>query len=120
MAYSINAREKAPMNAYETMFANRSSLKGGLATAIPGEISGYWEAYKLGGRLPWSTLIQPAIDMCLNGYKVSPTLANWMSQYESQLMADPNLNRVFINPITNKAYKVFKKILINVMVIIRI
>lgn len=88
------------------MFANKSSVVGGLSTGIPGEIAGYWEAYQLGGRLPWPTLLQPAIDMCMNGYKVSPTLAKWISQYESQLKADPALNRVFIDPKTNKGYMV--------------
>lgn len=88
------------------MFKNRSSLVGGLATGIPGVISGYWEAYKLGGRLPWRTLFQPAIDMCQNGYKVSATLAKWMNSYEAQLKADNELNMIFIDPKTNKAYKV--------------
>ena len=89
------------------MFINRSSLIGGLATGIPGEIAGYWEAYKLGGRLSWRELFQPAIEMCKNGFKVSATLAKWMKEYESALNADSELNRIFINPKTNKAYKVF-------------
>ena len=106
VAYSINAREKAPINSFETMFKNKSSTFGGLSSGIPGEIAGYWEAYQIGGRLPWATLLQPAINMCFNGYQVSPTLAIWMANYETYLKADPNLNRVFVNPITNKVYKV--------------
>lgn len=89
------------------MFANKSSQVGGLSTGIPGEIAAYWQAYQLGGRLPWATLLQPAIDMCLNGYRISQTLASWMSQFESDLKNDPSLSRVFINPKTNSAYKVF-------------
>lgn len=58
------------------MFNNKSSLLGGLATAIPGEIAGFWEAYKLGGRLPWRDLFQPAIDMCRDGFKVSTPFSN--------------------------------------------
>lgn len=99
------------------MFLNKSSTFGGLSSGIPGEIAGYWEAYQIGGRLPWATLLQPAINMCFNGYQVSPTLANWMANYETYLKADPNLNRVFVNPITSKVYKVCENELVEVYLI---
>lgn len=101
-AYSINAREAAPQNAYETMFTNRSSLVGGLATGIPGEMAGYWEAHKLAGRLPWKTLLQPSINMCRRGYKVTPTLAHYLNQYEKEIRADKGLSKIFINKTTNR------------------
>jgi len=94
------------MNAYETMFASQSSTEGGLATAIPGEIAGYWEAYKLGGRLPWYSLLQPSIDICYAGYPVSPILATYIKDFEAKIKADPVLNSIFINPRTGKGYKV--------------
>lgn len=104
-AYAINARETAPKTSFETMFENRSSLVGGLATGIPGEIAGYWEAYKLGGRLPWKTLFEPAIDMCRNGYKVSKSLHKSIVNNVESIRANDILSEVFINATTNEPFK---------------
>jgi gamma-glutamyltranspeptidase/glutathione hydrolase/leukotriene-C4 hydrolase len=105
-AYAINARESAPDSAYETMFQNRSSSTGGLATGIPGEIAGYWEAWTLGGRLPWSTLFQPAIDMCRNGYRVPASLARAIASNENLIRSNQQLANIFINNKTQLPYKV--------------
>lgn len=86
------------------MFESRSSLLGGLATGIPGEIAGFWEAYKLGGRLPWKTLFEPAIDMCRNGYKASAVLARAIKAYESYIRASDELSDIFINKETNQTF----------------
>lgn len=99
----------APSKAFKDMFKNKPSTKGGLATAIPGEIAGYWEAYKIGGKLPWATLFQPAINLCIKGYKVNENHAMWIKNYEDSLKEDPVLRSIFINPKTKKGYKVIKR-----------
>jgi gamma-glutamyltranspeptidase/glutathione hydrolase/leukotriene-C4 hydrolase len=105
--YAIDSREKAPMNANETMFVNSSfsSLVGGMASGVPGELAGFWKAHQLFGRLPWKRLFKPAIDYCIDGITVSQTLASAISQNEASIRANPALKRIFVNPQTDKIYK---------------
>jgi gamma-glutamyltranspeptidase/glutathione hydrolase/leukotriene-C4 hydrolase len=87
------------------MFKNRSSVLGGLATAIPGDLYGLWEAHKIGGKLLWSELVQPTIDLCRNGFKVPTALANVFVKAENYLRSDKGLRDMFINKETNQIYK---------------
>lgn len=59
----IDARETAPLNSTYDMFKNCSKTKGGCAIAVPGEIKGYWKAHQMFGKLEWSELFKPAIEM---------------------------------------------------------
>jgi gamma-glutamyltranspeptidase/glutathione hydrolase/leukotriene-C4 hydrolase len=86
------------------MFAERSSLEGGLATGIPGEVAGYWEAWKLGGRLPWSELFQPVINMCRMGFRVSNSLAKSIAKNEAKIRENPILTELFINQQLGKPF----------------
>lgn len=77
-ATAVIGRETAPAFASEDMYVeDRASSKfGGKAIGIPGEIRGLWEAHQRFGKLPWKTLFQPAIKMCLEGYPLAPDTAN--------------------------------------------
>ena len=90
------------MNAYQSMYANRSSESGGLSTAIPGEIYGFWRAHQLAGRLPWRDLFQPAIDMCRRGFKVSRILARVLRTSEREVRANRALASIFVNKANSK------------------
>jgi gamma-glutamyltranspeptidase / glutathione hydrolase / leukotriene-C4 hydrolase len=89
------------------MFVDRPSLslKGGLASGVPGEIAGYWLASQKYGNLPWKKLIEPIIDLCEKGVKVSKTLSNALKQYEKTIEKDEGLAQIFINSNTGKIYK---------------
>lgn len=76
-----------------------------MSSAIPGEIKGYYEAYKLDHNLEWKELFQPAIDLCENGFKVSKSLSSALAQYATKILNNPPLAKVFIDPATNKTYK---------------
>jgi gamma-glutamyltranspeptidase / glutathione hydrolase / leukotriene-C4 hydrolase len=105
-SYAIDARESAPANSFKTMFSNnKSSLLGGLSTAIPGEIAGYWEAYKIGGRLPWKLLFEPIIEMCFNGFKMSKQLSRAVDMKEKEIRSNGPLSSIFINSKTNETFK---------------
>lgn len=106
--YAIDARETAPINTNKWTFSrgdNKSSLFGGLATGIPGEIEGYWRAHQLAGKLDWQVLFQPAIQMCRNGFKVSLVLANSIKRSETFIRNSLEFSNIFINPLTNETYK---------------
>lgn len=103
--YAIDARESAPMSTNKWTFLNRSSLYGGLSSAIPGEVYGFWRAHQLGGRLSWETLFQPAIRMCRYGFKISQVLAFSIKRAEANIRDSQEMSDIFINPLTNQTYK---------------
>ncbi|KAJ8927316.1 hypothetical protein NQ314_020230 [Rhamnusium bicolor] len=105
--WSLNSREVAPAAATEDMFHSDPTLsqRGGLSVAVPGELLGYWYLYqKFGGNLPWKDLIQPTIDLCKSGVKVSSYIANTLRNNKNALYSDPVLRDIFIDPTTNETY----------------
>jgi gamma-glutamyltranspeptidase/glutathione hydrolase/leukotriene-C4 hydrolase len=107
---TLNARERAPRLGTPDMFLNASSIYGGLAVAVPGEVKGLWELHQKFGSLPWADLIQPNIDLCREGVLVTKYLAGMLESYESELLKEKSLREIFINPNTNRAYKEGSKI----------
>ncbi|XP_060803252.1 glutathione hydrolase 1 proenzyme isoform X2 [Amyelois transitella] len=75
-AYTVNARESAPGAATTDMFHGSAdkATKGPLAVGVPGELRGMWAAYQRWGKLPWDSLVTPAIEICRNGFIMSKAL----------------------------------------------
>ncbi len=73
---AIDSRETAPSKSSQNMFIDKPDalLTGGLATAIHGEIAGYWAAHQISGKLSWADLFAPTIELCKNGFEVSEEL----------------------------------------------
>ncbi|KAL4979621.1 nucleophile aminohydrolase [Aspergillus desertorum] len=92
----IDFRETAPAAAYETMFNNLTdaSTLGGLASGVPGELRGLELLHSKYGSLPWSVLVQPAIDTARNGFPVGRDLVRYMESAvgdgEDFLVNDPS------------------------------
>lgn len=59
---------------------------GGLSIAVPGELSGYFEAHQRYGRLPWKDLFTPTIDMCEKGIEVSGHLSKGIAKTKDILL----------------------------------
>lgn len=74
--FNIDFREIAPALANKTMYSNDplSSLFGGLAIGVPGELRGLEEAHRRWGYIPWGKLVQPSIELA-RGWKVPKELA---------------------------------------------
>ncbi|GAB2558708.1 gamma-glutamyltransferase [Spirosoma areae] len=77
-AYTLDFREKAPGRASQNMYLDSAgnvrpglSLFGPLASGVPGSVDGMAEAHKRFGKLPWSQLLQPAIDLAANGFALT-------------------------------------------------
>lgn len=89
--YALDFRERAPLTANKTMFLSASSVKGGLSVAVPGEVAGYYQAWRRFGRLKWSDLFQPSIKLCNEGFKISKGLAAAMRKSEGNIRNSPDL-----------------------------
>lgn len=59
---------------------------GGLATGVPGELRGYWEAHKRFGKLPWRDIVQPSVELCEKGYNITIAQNHALDQFGD----DPN------------------------------
>jgi len=72
-------RETASVTATQNMFqpnadGREKSQYGGLSIAVPGEVHGQYQAWNKYGKLPWKRLVQPAIDLARDGFKISAAL----------------------------------------------
>jgi hypothetical protein len=61
------------------------SLKGHLASGVPGSVDGMIEAHKKFGTLPWKDLVQPAIDLAKKGFPLTEREASWFNQAKENL-----------------------------------
>ncbi len=74
-----------------------ASLAGGAAIAVPGEVLGLYEAWKMFGRLPWADLVQPSIVLARDGAEVSAFLGNWTNYRKEVILENPMLRFVGTN-----------------------
>ncbi|XP_048589503.1 glutathione hydrolase 1 proenzyme isoform X2 [Nematostella vectensis] len=94
---TMDYREEAPSGASQDMFKNKSSLVGGLATGVPGEVKGLYEAYRKYGKLQWRELLQPSIDLASKGFPLPLPVYEAMVSGEEALRADPGLRQLLFN-----------------------
>lgn len=83
---TLDFREKAPMSSSETMYLDSAnnvienlSTRGHLASGVPGSVEGMVKAYEKYGTISWVELIQPAIDLALNGFPLTEREANGLN-----------------------------------------
>ncbi|PFH60476.1 hypothetical protein XA68_10910 [Ophiocordyceps unilateralis] len=79
---AVDFRETAPAAAHQDMFLGNvaGSMSGGLAVAVPGEVRGLEYIHRRYGSLPWETVLQGAIRVARDGFRVSSDLASKMSE----------------------------------------
>ncbi|MFN3840279.1 MAG: gamma-glutamyltransferase [Cyclobacteriaceae bacterium] len=75
---ALDYREKAPAAAHPDMYLAETgaaipelSARGHLSAGVPGTVAGLVEAHQKYGKLPWKDLVQPAIDLALNGFTLT-------------------------------------------------
>lgn len=77
----IDFRETAPAAAFEDMYKNNeaASMEGGLASGVPGEVRGLERLHTNYGKLPWATVLEPAIKVARKGWRVNEDLVKYMA-----------------------------------------
>lgn len=102
---SLMARETAPKAAHQDMFVGADTVSGAKAIAVPGELKGYWELHQKYGRLPWSELVQPSIELCRNGHVVTGYLFRILTTRQELIKSIPSLAEIYVNPITGNVWE---------------
>jgi len=101
---SLDYREKAPLAANRDMYLD--SLKrpidslsryGHLASGVPGTVAGLQAAHERYGLLPWSRLLQPAIDFAAKGFRITATEAERLNRYQEAFVQHNTRPNAFIN-----------------------
>ena len=89
---SLDYREKAPGLASRDMYLNESgqvieglSEKGHRSSGVPGSVAGMYEAHQQHGSLPWEELVQPAIDLAINGFPLTLRQARSLTRLQEKL-----------------------------------
>src|SRR5690348_7375924 len=103
---AIDYRETAPAKAWPEMFLDaqgnpdpKKSRDSGLAVGVPGTVAGLALAeVKYGsGRLSLADLIQPAIGLAANGFRVEDDLADSLPSARARLARWPSTASIFLN-----------------------
>ena len=93
---AYDGREAAPSAATDKLFLDAQGkplpfidgVVSGLSVGVPGTLTVLEMAHKEHGKLPWATLMQPAIQLAEQGFKLSPHLHRGLMA-ETYLMNDP-------------------------------
>jgi gamma-glutamyltranspeptidase/glutathione hydrolase len=101
---SIDFRETAPRAARRDLFqiparaggSPPSSTDGPLASGVPGSVAGLALAHRRAGRLPWKTVVDPAVRLARDGFVVSAAVSESIAGESERLAADPETTRIFL------------------------
>ncbi|EON76477.1 Gamma-glutamyltranspeptidase [Lunatimonas lonarensis] len=81
--HSLDFRERGPLNSHPDMYLDengevidRLSLKGHLASGVPGAVDGMVKAFQKFGSLAWEDLVQPSIELAAKGFVLTEDEAN--------------------------------------------
>ena len=87
---SLDYREKAPLAASRDMYLddegnvieNKSTL-GSYSVGVPGTIAGIFAAHEKFGKLPIKDILQPVIDLAVQGYVITEKQQKRFNEYDS-------------------------------------
>lgn len=98
----IDFRERAPMRAHRDMYLDEDgevigdlSLRGHLASGVPGTVAGLWKAHSIFGSTGWKELLAPSIELAGDGFEITPYLAVSLERLHARLDDYPCLAGFF-------------------------
>ncbi|WP_428982699.1 gamma-glutamyltransferase [Pedobacter rhodius] len=101
---ALDFREKAAASASRDMYLDsvgnpivNKSLYGHLAAGVPGSVDGMVEAHKKYGKLSWAEVVQPAVDLSQNGFRITKRQASELNGLHRDLMKFNPDGTAFIN-----------------------
>ena len=106
---ALDYREKAPASASRDMYLDKAgnpqmslSQNGHLASGVPGTIAGLFASLKY-AKLPFKTLIEPAIKLAENGYVITENEANSLNNTRESFLKFSTKEPAFVKTVKWKA-----------------
>lgn len=101
----LSFRETAPMFQTAEMWVQdeegnvigQHNMYGGLASGVPGEIAGLYQALEEYGTMEWKDVIQPAIDLAQGGYLVTPELQMAIDYAYKTISSNQELSSIYLD-----------------------
>ena len=99
---TVDFREAAPRGARRDLFFKRpgkttpSSTEGPLASGVPGSVAGLALAHRRAGRLPWKTVVEPAVRLAREGFAMTANVSESIAADRARLARDPETARIFL------------------------
>ena len=105
---AIDFRETAPAMATSDMYLNADGkvisgdggpVDGYRACGVPGSVAGFelaWMRYG-SGRIPWSKLVDPAVQLASGGFSMPHSLQRSLSLSMDRISSDPSFQTIFLS-----------------------
>ncbi|MDJ0693518.1 gamma-glutamyltransferase [Mastigocoleus sp. MO_188.B34] len=99
---ALDFRERAPLKATKNMYLDENgkvrrgaSINGYLAVGTPGTIAGMYEIHSRYGKLPWSTVVKPAIRLARDGFVVKQQFTEAIEERKEMILQNPVTRKIF-------------------------
>ncbi len=99
---ALDFRERAPLRATRNMYLDaqgkvrpKASINGYLAVGVPGTVAGLYQVQRQYGRLPWKTVVAPAIRLAQDGFVVTESFVKIAELRKELLLNNPGTRQVF-------------------------
>ncbi len=108
---TIDYREKAPLSAYRDMYLNKEgdfdpelSQQGTTSSGVPGSVAGLLYALEKYGSMSLADVIQPAIDLAKNGWRLNSRDARYFNEAVPLFKKYPSTGKIFLKD-SSSTYK---------------
>ena len=98
---ALDFRERAPLKATRNMYLSQgkvrpqASVDGYLSVAVPGTVAGLYQVHRQYGKLPWATLVAPAIQYAQDGFVVSERFVEAAQRRKEVLLNNSAARQIF-------------------------
>jgi len=99
---ALDFRERAPLKATRNMYLDASgkvrpnaSVDGYLAVGVPGTVAGLYQVHRQYGKLPWATVVAPAIRLAQDGFVVRERFVQAVERREKVILNNPAARQIF-------------------------
>jgi gamma-glutamyltranspeptidase/glutathione hydrolase len=96
---ALDYRETAPAAASRDMYRDAgedASVTGHLSVGVPGAVAGLTEAHRRFGRLPFQAVIEPAIKLAREGFKIDEYRSRSIGGDSARLVLFPSSRSIFL------------------------